>query len=133
MESCFWRGAQVGMISMSRNSLRTAEIIQTDPHWQLFRDGCPGGETPAQVADRADGVRERIGSTGGNILIFSSGHFLRVLAMRWLGLEIYSGRLFELNAASVSVLHYDHDRRESSVRLWNDSRHVAADMRMAAL
>src|SRR5207249_4619238 len=73
---------------------RTAEILAERPDWQLFRDGCPGGETPAQVRSRADRVISRLralaspaGSMPGDVLLFSSGHFLRALAARWLGLE----------------------------------------------
>src|ERR1700750_3206057 len=74
--------------------LRTKEIHQQRPGWQLFRDGCPGGETPDQVGARADRIVNRIRSFQGNVLLFSSGHFLRVLAGRWLGLDAGAGRLF---------------------------------------
>ena len=65
---------------------RTGEIHQERPDWNLFRDGCPGGESPGQIGARADAVVQRIQKIDGNVLLFSSGHFLRVLAARWLGL-----------------------------------------------
>src|SRR5438270_6453766 len=70
----------------------TADIRKERPDWQLFRDGCPGGETPAAVGARADRVLERVRAVGGDVLLFSSGHFLRVLAARWLGLDPSAGR-----------------------------------------
>ena len=87
--------------------LRTAEIHAKRPDWQLFRDGCPDGELPDQVGVRADRVVSRVRAIKGDVLIFSSGHFLRVLAARWLGIEPAPGRFFMLDTASVSVLGYE--------------------------
>ena len=103
---------------------RTAEIHVERPDWQLFRDGCPGGESPSQVGARADRVVRRMRAIEGDVLVFSSGHFLRVLAARWLGLEPADGRFFLLSTASVSVLSYEHNLSEPVIRLWNDIRHV---------
>ena len=103
---------------------RTAEIHVERPGWQLFRDGCPGGESPDQVGARADRVVNRMRAATGGLLLFSSGHFLRVLAARWLGLESAAGRYFVLSTASLSVLGYEHDRSEPVIRLWDDTRHV---------
>jgi probable phosphoglycerate mutase len=103
---------------------RRAEILKERPDWQLFRDGCPGGESPAQIAERADRVVRRVRSVPGNTLIFSSGHFLRVFAARWLGLEPIVGRCLLLLTASVSALGYEHDLAEPVIRFWNDTRHV---------
>jgi len=103
---------------------RTSEIHAQRPDWQLFRDGCPGGETPEQVGDRADRVVSRVRAIQGNVLLFSSGHFLRVLAARWLGLEPGAGRYFLLSTASVSALGYEHDLSQAVIRLWDDTRHV---------
>jgi broad specificity phosphatase PhoE len=105
--------------------LRTVDIHKERPDWQLFRDGCPGGELPSDVGARADRVVERVREIGDNVLIFSSGHFLRVLAARWLGLEVNVGRCFALSTASVSALGYEHDLSQPVIRLWNDTRHVA--------
>jgi probable phosphoglycerate mutase len=103
---------------------RTDEIHARRPDWQLFRDGCPGGETPEQVGVRADRVVSRVRAITGNVLLFSSGHFLRVLAARWLGLEPGAGRYFLLSTASVSALGYEHDLSRAVIRLWDDTRHV---------
>ena len=92
--------------------------------WQLFRDGCPGGESPSQVGARADRVVRRLRAIQDDVLLFSSGHFLRVLAARWLGLEPAAGKFFLLSTASVSVLSYEHNLSEPVIRLWNDIRHV---------
>jgi probable phosphoglycerate mutase len=96
------------------------EIHQQRPDWQLFRDGCPGGETLAAVGARADRVVGRVRSSNGNVLIFSSSHFLRVLTARWLGLDPAGGRFFVLNTGTVSILGYEHNKAEPVVRLWNE-------------
>lgn len=103
---------------------RTAEILAERPGWQLFRDGCPGGETPAEIGARADRVVSRIRAVQGNVVIFSSGHILRVLAARWLGLAPAGGKYFLLSTASVSILGYEHDQTEPVIRLWNDTSHL---------
>jgi probable phosphoglycerate mutase len=103
---------------------RTTEIHQHYPTWQLFRDGCPGGEAPDQVAVRADRVLQRARNIPGNVLLFSSGHFLRVLAARWLGLEPVYGKFFALNTASLSALGYENNVSQPVLRLWNDDHHV---------
>jgi len=103
---------------------RTTEIHVERPDWQLFRDGCPGGESPSQVGARADRVVHRMRALEGDVLVFSSGHFLRVLAARWLGLDPAAGRFLLLSTASVSALSYEHDLSEPVIRLWNDTRHV---------
>lgn len=104
---------------------RTAEILQARPGWQLFRDGCPGGESADDVGARADRVIARARATTGDVLLFSSAHILRVLGARWLGLPGSGGRYFLLGTASLSALGYEHDARESVVKFWNDTRHVA--------
>jgi broad specificity phosphatase PhoE len=104
----------------------TADILRERPDWQLFRDGCPGGESPNQVAARADRVVGRVRAVQGDVLLFSSGHFLRVLAARWLGLEEGAGRYFLLSTASLSALGYEHNRSQPVIRLWDDTRHVGA-------
>jgi broad specificity phosphatase PhoE len=104
--------------------LTTAEIHVQRPDWQLFRDGCPGGESPAQVGARADRVASRIRAvTSGNVLLFTSGHFIRVLAARWIGLEpsVHSTS-FLLSTASLSAVGYEQER--PVIRLWNDTHHV---------
>jgi len=102
----------------------TADIHKERPGWQLFRDGCPGGETPEQVAARADRVIGRVRAIAGDVIIFSSGQLLRVLAARWLGLEPAGGRYFLLSTASLSALSYEHNLSLPAIRLWDDTRHV---------
>ena len=103
---------------------RTRADIRTErPDWQLFRDGCPGGESPDQVGARADRVARRVQAMGVDVLLFSSGHFLRVFAARWLGLEPGAGRYFLLATASLSALGYEHDRSEPAICLWNEIPH----------
>ena len=106
--------------------LRSAEIFKENPAWQLFRDGCPGGESPAEVGERADRVVGRVRAIGGTVLLFSSGHFLRVLGARWLGLEPAVGRYLVLSTASLSGLSYEHNLSEPVIRLWNDNHHVVS-------
>ncbi|HTV62173.1 MAG TPA: histidine phosphatase family protein [Verrucomicrobiae bacterium] len=103
---------------------RTAEIHSERPDWQLFRDGCPGGESPDQVATRAGDVISRVRAIKGDILIFSSGHFLRVLAARWLELEPSAGKFFVLSTGSLSVLGYENNLFQPVIRVWNDTRHL---------
>ncbi len=103
--------------------LRTAEIHAKRPGWELFRDGCPGGESAGDVGARADRVVDRVRAVQQDVLIFSSGHFLRVLAARWLGLEPEAGRYFLLSTASLSALSYEHDLSQPVIQLWNDLHH----------
>lgn len=103
---------------------RTQEILQGRPGWQLFRDGCPGGESAADAGARADRVIARARQAAGDVLLFSSGHILRVLAARWLGLAPAGGRYFLLGTASLSALSYEHDATEPVIRFWNDTRHA---------
>jgi len=104
--------------------LLSAEIHKERPDWQLFRDGCPGGESPVQVGERADRVIGRARAIAGDVLLFSSGHFLRVLGARWLGVEPSGGRYFTLGTASLSIVGYEHNLSEPVVRLWNDNHYV---------
>jgi probable phosphoglycerate mutase len=97
----------------------TKEILADRPGWNVFRDGCPQGEMAADVGARADRIIKQLREAGGSILIFSSAHFLRVLAARWLGLPPEGGALFVLDTASISVLGYEHDLSEPVVRKWN--------------
>ena len=104
---------------------RGQDIRAERPDWNLFRDGCPGGETPAQVSARADRVVSRVRAIEGNTLLFTSGHFMRVLASRWLGLEpSANSRYFMLSTASLSALGYENDLSRPVIRFWNDTRHV---------
>ena len=99
---------------------KTSEILAERPGWLLFRDGCPNGEQPADIGARADRVIARLRAADDRAIVFSSGHILRVLAARWLGLAPSEGRLFMLGTASISVLGYEHDKSEPAVQLWNE-------------
>ena len=105
--------------------LTSAQILQQRPDWDLFRDGAPGGESPAQIGERADRVIGRIRQVADDVLLFSSGHFVRVLTARWLGLAPGAGgRYFLLNPASLSAVSYEHNLSRPVIRLWNDDHHV---------
>ena len=98
----------------------TRDIVQERPGWELFRDGCPDGETVKDVAQRADRFIRQVHDSGGNVLAFSSGHIIRVIAARWLGLEPAAGRCFFCRPGSVAELGFEHDNREQPViLLWN--------------
>jgi broad specificity phosphatase PhoE len=100
------------------------DILAERPNWQLFRDGAPGGESPEQIAARADRVVQRVRSIVGDVLLFSSGHFLRVLAARWIGAEPIFARSFMLGTASLSALSYENSVDHPAIQLWNDTRHL---------
>ena len=112
---------------------RGADIRAERPGWNLFTDGCPGGETPRQVGARADRVVSRVRMISGNVLLFTSGHFIRVLASRWLGIEpTANSRYFMLSTASLSALGYESDLSRPVIRFWNDTRHVDTESVLAA-
>jgi probable phosphoglycerate mutase len=99
---------------------RTVEIRKERPGWDLYRDGCPGGESAADVAARADRFIARVYGMVGDVLAFSSGHIIRMIAARWHGMAPAAGRVFYCRPASVGVLGFEHDRRDHPVvRLWN--------------
>jgi broad specificity phosphatase PhoE len=104
--------------------LTSAQILQERTDWDLFRDGCPDGESPQQIGERADRVVQRIRRVCGSVLFFSSGHFIRVLTACWLGIGAGGGRDILLNPASLSVLSYEHNVSRPAIRPWNDDRHV---------
>ena len=107
---------------------RTADIRQARPGWDLFRDGCPGGESVAVVGARADRVIARLRAVEGTVVVFSHGHFLRVLAAHWLGLPAGAARYLVLSTAALSILGYEHNTRDEPVlRLWNDTHHVVEE------
>ena len=102
--------------------LTREQILNQCPGWKLFRDGCPNGESVAEVGTRADGIIGRLRALDGDVLVFSSGHFMRVFAARWLGIDASCGGFFLLSTTTLSVLGYDHDKTEPVIRLWNDVR-----------
>jgi probable phosphoglycerate mutase len=91
----------------------------------LFRDGCPDGENAAMVGARADRVIARARAVNGDVIIFSSSHFLRVLAARWIELDPSGARHFVLSTAAVSIFGYEHSKlTEPVIQLWNDAKHT---------
>ena len=97
-----------------------AQVHQQRPDWELFRDGCPGGESVAQISERADRVVSRLRVLRGKVLVFSSGHLLRVLAARWIDNPAALGRALVLDPACLCVLGYDHGGVDRVIRLWNE-------------
>lgn len=102
----------------------TADILAEHPGWELFREGCPDGELPREVAERADRVVEQVRAAAEIVLLFSSGHFLRMLAARWTGIESVHARSLMLDTASLSVLGYEHSLSQPAIQLWIDTHHV---------
>ena len=99
--------------------MTTKQILAERPGWTVFRDGCPQGEGPADIGARADRIIAELRAIAGNVLIFSSAHFLRVLAARWVGMPAQGGAYLVLDTASVSVLGYEHNLAEPVIRRWN--------------
>jgi probable phosphoglycerate mutase len=97
--------------------LTPAQIRTTAPGWLIFRDGCPGGESPTEVGARVDRLIARIRTIGGPVALFGHGHLLRVLASRWIGLPVSCGSHFLLHPASLSVLGDYHGM--GAIERWN--------------
>lgn len=98
----------------------TKDIYLERPGWELYRDGCPDGESPQTVAERADRFIQRVRDVEGSVLAFSSGHIIRMIAARWLGLSPGDGRFFYCRPASVGVLAFEHNRDDEPIlALWN--------------
>jgi len=100
----------------------SAAVHQEHPDWNLFGDGCPGGELPAQTSVRADRLIAKLRTLDGNIALFSHGHFGRVFAARWIGLPVTEAQHFLLSTASLSIFDYEHNQTDSpAIALWNAS------------
>jgi probable phosphoglycerate mutase len=105
--------------------LTSVQIRAKRANWEVFRDGCPGGESPQQMQDRVDGVLARLRALTGTVAVFSHGHCLRSMAVRWIELPIVNGRNFGLAAGAVSRLGYEHHRlEEPAIELWNAATDV---------
>jgi broad specificity phosphatase PhoE len=105
----------------------SAEIREEQPGWDIFQDGCPGGESPDAIGVRADRVISRLrASEGGRVLLFGHGHFFRVLAARWILLAASDAHHFVLSTAALSILGYEHSLADPAILLWNDDRHTVA-------
>jgi probable phosphoglycerate mutase len=97
--------------------LRPKEIRARRPGWLIFRDGCPGGETPEEVGARADRVIARVRAAPGDVALFAHGHIFRVLVARWIGLPPTAGQHFLLDTATLNILGYYRDA--PAVKVWN--------------
>jgi broad specificity phosphatase PhoE len=97
--------------------ITTKQIRESRPDWYLWRDGCPGGETAADVGRRVDRVVQALTGLDGDVVVFAHGHVLRVLTARWLGLAPEGGALFALDTGTLSVLGYERETRV--IRQWN--------------
>jgi probable phosphoglycerate mutase len=97
----------------------TIDIRREQPDWHIFEHGCPEGESVADVAARADRMIQKIRAVDDDVLIFSSGHLLRMLAARWLNLPPSNGAIFHLDTASLNILAYERAKDEPVIRLWN--------------
>lgn len=99
---------------------RTKEIVDESPGWELFRDGCQGGESAGDVAGRADAFIARVLQQQGNVLAFSHGHMIHMIAARWNRLPPVAGRIFYCRPASIGILGFEHESMdEPIVELWN--------------
>ena len=98
----------------------TMEIRREHPNWDLFRDGCPNGEMPRDVAARAQRFIKKAQGEQGDVLAFASGHIIRVIAAQWLTLGPEAARYFLSSTASVGMLGYEHAGSEPVIRLWNE-------------
>jgi probable phosphoglycerate mutase len=99
---------------------RSSDIREERPEWNIFRDGCPHGEMPVQVSDRADRLIARLSMMTGNIALFSHGHFGLALSARWIGLPVDEAQHFQLSTASLSILSCSPPHLDVRViSLWN--------------
>ena len=103
-------------------SKMTADIHRQRPQWNLYRDGTPNGESPEQVAARADRFIELVRPIAGDVAAFSSGQIIRMIAARWLGLSPVHARHFYTATASIGILGYEHDRNQPVILLWNEDQ-----------
>jgi broad specificity phosphatase PhoE len=107
--------------------ITSKEFLQSNPDFDLFRDGPPAGETLIEVGARADRMIQRLRSMEGDILLFSHGHFLRILAARWIGLSAGQAANLHLLTASLSILSYEHTLSRPAIWLWNDTSHLSSE------
>ena len=107
---------------------RTVDIHKERPDWNLFQDGCPGGELPAQVSDRADRLIAHLRALNGNVALFSHGQFGCVLAARWIGMPVVDGQHFTLGTASLGMLGFAPRHPQVPViAVWNAASHETVD------
>lgn len=100
--------------------LKSAEITARRPGWNLFRDGAPGGESPDEVAARADRLVAKLRGLTGNVICFAHGHILRVVAARWINHPVSLATCMLLGTASISILSFNHGKLdEPAIKVWN--------------
>jgi probable phosphoglycerate mutase len=97
--------------------MTTREIRESRPDWELYKDGSPGGETPAQIYARALAFISMAAAAGGRVLAFSHGHFLRVVAIAWMRLDVTAASTLDLDVATLSLLR--DDQRGRLLAMWN--------------
>lgn len=106
--------------------LTSAQIQARNPGWNAYADGFPGGESPAAVLERAQRLVQRLRSLEGDIAVFSHGHFLRILAVAWIGFPISAVPKFSLATASLGILSHEHNRADRPViSLWNETQSIS--------
>ncbi len=104
--------------------LTSPEIHAQRPGWLIYRDGCPGGESPEAMIERIDRLIARLRTLPGTTILFCHGHCSRVIGVRWVGLPIINGQLFKVSTAALGVLGYGDTQEEPEIALWNDHRHA---------
>lgn len=97
--------------------LTTEQIEKEMPNWDLFKDGCPGGESPEEVSTRVDRMIKKIQAIDGDVAVFSHGHLSRVFATRWINQPIQNSHMFVLDTATLNVLGAYHD--DPAIVRWN--------------
>ncbi len=103
----------------------TPQILETRPGWDQFRDGCPRGEMPNQISERADRIIRSLHGMQGNVAIFTHGHFARALAARWIRLPVEHATHFVLSTAAIGILSHQHNPPHLPViELWNWRGHL---------
>ena len=102
--------------------LRAEEIRVRQPDWNIYRDGCPQGESPGEIAARADRLIGRLAGLAGTTALFSHGHFGRILAVRWVGWPVPAAAGLQISTASVSLLTFEQSRSRPVIGLWNSAR-----------
>jgi probable phosphoglycerate mutase len=99
--------------------LKSSEIIAQRPGWNIFAHGCPDGESPQQISDRADRVLDKIAALEGSVAVFSHGHFTRVLAARWVKMPVANAQILASSTASIGVLGTSPNGPRPIIELWN--------------
>lgn len=124
LQTCEGMGAEIEPLAAEWDygdyeGLTSSEIHEKNPHWNLFKEGAPRGESPDQIGQRADQLLKKLSSYSGRVALFSHGHFLRVLTARFLGLPPEEAKIFVLSVASISILGFQ--QKQPVLILWNST------------